>query len=379
MVSVLDRLNSYLVKNNLHKEAREVRRLIEQEDLTKQTYTINNSINRKLSTMLSDSFSEIGGDSNPFFVDILEYFKRNNLEISSDNAKEYLENAASMEIGNFLRDLYDGFMKDYFYNFILEKFKKHFSHFPDVIEWVDLDMNAHLGQTDEYLDNFATISRFMQDLLHDIHHAVTFPLAYKKFLKFRFDTKEYGIVDIFEEVLVDGIDSFYSRKENYLNWYIVSYFLDNKYGMELPLTKSDIERIYSDLSLEAKDSSRKNDKLINIKVSFIREFFKQLYDEKATDLEPIATNLWLKFNFRNEGTFIEPEKEKDLIEFLKDIDNSFPEIKKIYDQYYDQILEESINNILNNYKKEKANQGVPKELFISNSNNEFKEDKDVPF
>jgi len=379
MVSVLDRLNSYLVKNNLHKEAREVRRLIEQEDLTKQTYTINNSINRKLSTMLSDSFSEIGGDSNPFFVDILEYFKRNNLEISSDNAKEYLENAASMEIGNFLRDLYDGFMKDYFYNFILEKFKKHFSHFPDIIEWVNLDIGSHLGQTDEYLDDFGTVSRFMQDLLHDIHHAVTFPLAYEKFLKFSFDIEKYGIIDMFEEVFVDGIDSVFSRKEKSLNWNFVSDFLSKKYKIQFPIEKTDLEKIYSDLDLEAKDSFRKNDKLIGIKVSFIKDFFKQLYDKKAIELEPIATNLWSKYNFEEEGTFIEPEKEQALIEFLKDIDNSFSEVKKIYDQYYDKTLEKSINNILSNYNKNKASRLAPKELFVSNSNNEPKEDKDVPF
>ena len=379
MVFMLERLNSYLVKHNLHKEARQIREFIEQEDLTKKTYTINNSINKKLSSMLSEDFAELEGDSNVFFTDILEYFKRNNLEISSDDAKDYLEDAASMEVGNFLRELHESFMKDYFYNFVLEKFKKHFSHFPDVIQWLYLDINSHLGQTDEYLDDFGSVSRFMQDLLHDVHHAVTFPLAYQKFLNFGFDIKSYGIIDMFEEVLVDGIDSTFSRNDKYLKWNIVSNFLVDKYKILLPLQKSDLIKVYRDLDIEAKDPFRKEDTLIEIKVSFIKELFKQLYEKQETEIDQTANTLWLKYDFGKEGTFIEPEKEEALIEFLKDIDDSFPEIKKTYNQYYDQILEESINNILNKYNYEKASQKVPKELFLSNSNNELDEDSNVPF
>lgn len=352
MYTKLQELKLFLNNTSLTKEAREVHRMVRQEELTKETYETIHRINKRMQQVFPRGIYETPSKvfSNKFFdyilknnPDILKYVKKGKLKEDLDS----FAFDATYAIANYFKD---NFIHNFYIPFILDILKKNFSDFPDIIEWTNVSMREKFGRND--WDDFdvdgANIGRYMQDLFHDMHHAITHPVAYKKFYEKGFGISGYNFLDIIEEILVSSIDIVYNKEfsgtkasvlSESIGWGQLDRLLKERYGFAMPLAPESRDFLLLLIDKESAEGDRDNDTLIEDKIAFAKAIINEAFNTKAVSLVPVAKKIWKTFIFKNNESFLTTEKEEAFIRFLKDVDNAMPELEAAFNKVYDNCIE----------------------------------------
>ncbi len=344
MQTRLQELEIFLNKNLFLKEAKEVHRMVRQENLTKNTYDIINNINKRMKQAFPRDFD--GNPSRIFGNKFLNHILNNyniSKSISNNKLKKMVYDFSERKTYDIAHYFRDDFIYKFYVPFILNIFNINFSEFPEIIEWTSVSISKIFGRADweSYYEDGANVTRFMQDLLHEMHHAITHPVAYKKFTEKGFIMGDYNFLDIIEEVLVSSIDSVYNKDfsgKKTVDWEQLDYILKSRYGIEMPLSPDSRDSMIDLIEAESKEGDRDKDLLIEDKLTFAKAIINEAFDTNAVSLIPTAKKLWKTFSFKNNESFLTNEKEKALIKFLKDVDNSMPEIEQKFNEVYEECI-----------------------------------------
>lgn len=369
MYTKLQELKLFLNNTSLTKEAREVHGMVRQEELTKETYETIHRINKRMIQVFPRGENEI--PSKVFSKKFFNYILKNNPDIlkyvKKGKLKEDLNEFASKEMYNISHYFRDNFIHNFYIPFILEIFKKNFSDFPDIIEWTSVSMGEKFGRNDwnDFDVDGANIGRYMQDLFHDMHHAITHPVAYKKFVEQGFNISNYNFLDIIEETLISSIDIVYNKEfsgtkasvlSESIGWGQLDRLLKERYGFAMPLSPESKDSMLLTIDKEAAEGDRNNDTLLEDKIAFAKAIINEAFNTKAVSLVPVAKKIWKTFIFKNNESFLTTEKEETFIRFLKDVDNAMPELEAAFNKVYDNCIKFYSNLFFRKKLKELKNE-----------------------